>query len=314
MDADPGRSDDARRWRARLVAAGALALVAAACTPPSTNPDGSVPQHAPIGVNGMTEEAGEVWVADLFGGQLVRFDPADGSISERYGSMEGLCGTDDVVVAPDGTLVATCPVEGRVIAVERGGTARTLATVGRSVNPIAMDPSGDSVLVGFGTEDRDELLRVPLDGGPVEVVAEGLPVLNGFDVGPDGFLYAPTGGAAGLFGTGGLARIDLTTGTFEQLPLSFPGSSRTGLDFACGADVGDDGTVFVVQCVNPSVFAVDPGTGVATLVAAAPLDVADNLVLLEDGRVIVSGFFGGDVAELTPGSSGATTRVLRVGR
>ena len=262
----------------------------------------------------MTEEDGRIWVADLFGGQLVRFDPADGRIDERYGSMEGLCGTDDVVVLDDGTLVATCPVAGRVIAVERGGGARVLDRVGRSVNPIAVDPAGDAVLVGFGSEEDDRVLRVFLDGRPTEVVAEGLPVLNGFDLGPDGLLYTPTGGAAGSFGTGGLGRLDPATGEFEQLALSFPGSSRTGFDFACGADVADDGTVFVAQCFNPSVFAVDPDTGVATLVGRAPLDAADNLVVLDDGRVALSGFFGGRVVVFTPTPDGTyEERTLGIG-
>lgn len=292
-----------------------VVALAVACTPPSVNPDGSISQAAPFGVNGLTEEEGQVWVADLFGGQLVRFDPADGRIDERYGSMEGLCGTDDLVVLDDGTLVATCPVAGQVVAVERGGRARVLDRVGRSVNPIAVDPAGDAVLVGFGSEEDDRVLRVFLDGRPTEVVAEDLPVLNGFDLGPDGLLYTPTGGAAGSFGTGGLGRLDPATGEFEQLPLSFPGSSRTGFDFACGADVAADGTVFVAQCFNPSVFAVDPDTGVATLVGRAPLDAADNLVVLDDGRIVLSGFFGGRVVVFTPTSDGTyLRRTLNVGR
>jgi sugar lactone lactonase YvrE len=296
-----------------VIAAVVSAIVLAACTP-STLPDGSVPQDRPFGVNGMTEEDGEVWVADLFGGQLVRFDPDDGAISERYGRMEGLCGTDDVVVAPDGTLVATCPVEGLVVAVQRGGTARVLADVGRGVNPIALDPSGESVLVGFGTDDDDDrLLRVPLDGADVQVVAQDLPVLNGFDVGPDGDLYAPTGGAAGSFGTGGLARVDLGTGVVEQLDLTFPGSDRTGFSFACGVDVAADGTVFVAQCFEPAVFAVDPATSIATLATRAPFDAADNVVVLDDGRIVQSGFFGGRVAVSTPGAGGYSTREVFVG-
>lgn len=292
----------------------AAALVAVSCTP-STLPDGTVPQDVPFGVNGMVEEDGAVWVADLFAGQLVRFSPDTGRILKRYGRMKGLCGTDDVVVMADRTLVATCPVDGRVIAVDHGGRARLLDAVGRSVNPIALDPSGDAVLVGFGSEDDDRVLRVFLDGRPTEVVADGLPVLNGFDVGPDGLLYAPTGGAAGSFGTGGLGRLDPATGTFEQLALTFPGSTRTGFDFACGVDVAADGTVFVAQCFNPSVFAVDPETGVATLVGRAPLDTADNLVVLDDGRVVLSGFFGGNVAVFDPdGAGGWTARRLTVGR
>jgi streptogramin lyase len=292
-----------------------VALMAISACTPSTLPDGSVPQAVPFGVNGLVEEDGQVWVADLFGGQLVRFDPATGRIDERYGRPDGLCGTDDVVVMPDRTLVATCPVDGRVIAVARGGDARVLDVVGRSVNPIALDPSGGSVLVGFGSEDDDRVLRVFTDGRPTEVVADGLPVLNGFDVGPDGRLYAPTGGAAGSFGTGGLGRLDLSTGEFEQLPLTFPGSTRTGFDFACGVDVAADGTVFVAQCFNPSVFAVDPDTGVATLVGRAPLDTADNIVVLDDGRVVLSGFFGGKVVVFTPAADGSySRRLLTVGR
>jgi sugar lactone lactonase YvrE len=292
----------------------AVTIVAMAACTPSALPDGSVPQDPPFGVNGMVEEDGRVWVADLFGGQLVRFSPDSGRIDERYGRMDGLCGTDDVVVLPDDTLVATCPVEGRVIAIERGGRARVLDTVGRSVNPIAVHPSGDSVLVGFGSEEDDRVLRVFTDGRPTEVVADDLPVLNGFDVGPDGQLYVPTGGAAGSFGTGGVGRIDLVTGRFEQLALTFPGTSRTGFDFACGVDVATDGTVFVAQCFNPAVFAVDPDTGVATSVGRAPLDVADNLVALDDGRVVLSGFFGGRVAVFTPAGDGTYARqVLTVG-
>ncbi len=99
-----------------------LAIVAAACAPPSTNPDGSVPQRVPVGINGMIEETGAgVWGADLFGSQLVRFDPDTGSIAERYGPIEGLCGTDDVVVMGDGSLVATCPSTGLVIRVPARG-------------------------------------------------------------------------------------------------------------------------------------------------------------------------------------------------
>ncbi len=297
-----------------LTAVGLLMVVAAACTPPSGGPPGPVDQRAPIGVNGMVQDGTEVWVADLFGKQLVRFDPATGVISERYGMDAGLCTTDDVVVLPGGDLVATCPTEGQVIRVARGGTATVLATVGRNVNPIALDPAGNAVLVGFGTEDDDRLLRVPVDGGPVQVVADGLPPLNGFGFGPDGLLYVPTGGAGGLFGTGGLGRIDTTTGTFTQLPLTFPAEpGRHGFDFACGADVAADGTVFVGQCFNAAAYAVDPGTGVATLVGTSPLGIADNIVALTDGRVLLSGFFGGSVTVFTPSGPGYAATVRPIG-
>ena len=289
-------------------------LAAGACTPASGGPPGAVAQDPPFGVNGMVQDGSSVWVADLFGKQLVRFDPDTGVIAERYGTDVGLCGTDDVVVLPGGDLVATCPTEGKVIRITRGGTATVLASVGTGVNPIALEPGGTTVVVGFGNESDNRLLRIPVDGGIIQVVASGLPTLNGFDIGADGYLYAPTGGAAGILGTGGLARIDLTTGSIQQIPLTFPDEpGKAGLDFACGADVGADGTVFVVQCFNAAAYAVDPDTGVATLVGRSPLDLADNIVVLDDGRVIVSGFFGGKVGVFTPGPGGYSTAVRPVG-
>lgn len=304
-----------RRARRTVAAAAAvLGLTAvAACTPPSTLPDGSVPQAPPFATNGMTVEAGQVWVADLFGGQLLRFDPATGAISERYGAADTVCRTDDLVVVPGGDLVATCPTEGLVVRIPRGGTGQVLADVGKGVNPIAVDPAGDAVLVGFGTDADDRLLRIPLDGGPVSVVADGLPVLNGFAVGPDGALYVPTGGGGGIFGTGGLGRVDLTTGTFEQLELQFPDPATTGFSFACGVDVATDGTVFVAQCLDAAAFAVDPATGQVTLVGKGVAGIADNVAVLADGRVLLSGLFGSTLSVFTPQGGGYSRSSVTVG-
>lgn len=305
----------ARRPGASVAALAALVLLAVACSPPSS-PPAELSQVAPIAVNGMVQEGGSVWVSDLFGRQVVRFSPDTGVIEERYGMDAGVCTADDPVVVPGGDVVATCPTEGLVIRIPRGGgRATTLANVGRGVNPIALDPSGTSVVVGFGSGDDDRLLRVPLDGGPVTTVAAGLPALNGFGFGPDGLLYVPTGGVPGLFGSGGLGRIDTATGAFTTIPLRFPDEpGKRGLQFAVGADVAADGTVYVAQGFNASVYAVDPGTGVARLVGRSPIGVADNVVVLTDGRVLLSSFFGGTVTVFTPGAGGTySTSVLRIG-
>ena len=292
----------------RVVGLVGLAMVLViGCTVPSENPDGSVPQTAPIGINGMAEEpgatGGTVWGADYFGHQLLRFDINTGAIAERYGS---LCDTDDVVVAPDGSLLATCAGDGIVLRVHRDGTSDVLATVGKGVNPIALSPDETAVYVGFGNGDDDKVIRVPLDGGPTQVVASGLPILNGFGFGPDGLLYAPTGGVDALLGnTGGLMSIDVTTGETRQIPLNFiDDPAKTGLAFAVGVEVGADGTVYIAQGVNPEVWAVDPATGDARLVGRSPFDTADNLVILSDGRILLSPFLGNGVVVFTPDGSG----------
>jgi streptogramin lyase len=290
--------------------------MAVGCTVPSRLPDGSVPQFPPVGLNGMIEESTPsgpaVWGADLTGHQLLRFDPDTGRIHERYG---GLCDTDDVVVVPDGSLVATCPATGLVVRVPRDGHMQVLANVGPAVNPIAVDPSGTAVLVGFGTNDRHQLLRVPLAGEPVEVVADGLPALNGFGFGPDGLLYAPTGGADALVANkGGLATIDIASGELKPITLHFDEPARTGFGFAVGVDVAPDGTVYVAQGFPSAVYAVDPSTGHAALVGKPPLSTVDNLVVLSDGRIVVSGFLGSGYVTFTPdGAGGWDTRLDHVG-
>ncbi|MGI9579011.1 MAG: hypothetical protein ACR2OH_12480 [Microthrixaceae bacterium] len=307
----------ARRVALATAAVVSTAVLAAACSPPAANPNGSVPQNPPFGVNGMVEDPDPatpgVWIADLFGEQMLRFDPDTGVIAERYGMAEDLCGTDDIAVMPDGALVATCPTTGKVIRVPRGGSAEVLDRVGRGANPIVAHPTGDSVLVGFGTEENDELLRVYTDGRATEVVADDLPVLNGFGFGPDGLLYVPTGGAGGLLGTGALGTIDITTGAFSEVPLSFSEAGKTGFDFACGTDVAPDGTVYVAQCSNAAAYAVDPTTGVATLVGRAATDFVDNIVRLTDGRLLLSSFFGGTVTVFTPGPGGWDRSLLTIG-
>ncbi|MCO5305691.1 MAG: hypothetical protein M9906_07085 [Microthrixaceae bacterium] len=302
-----------RTVRAAVVAGAVLVVaVVSGCTVPSTLPDGSVPQVAPVGLNGMaqdpTADGGNVWAADYFGHQLLRFDPDTGRIAERYG---GLCDTDDVVVAPDGSLIATCAGEGTVVRVQRDGAVGVLSVVGRGVNPIALEPGGKAVVVGFGTTDDDRLLRVPLDGGPVEVVADGLPVLNGFGFGPDGRLYAPTGGVEALLGsTGGLIAIDVSTGSTEVIPLQFDEPGRTGLAFAVGVDVGPDGTVYIAQGVDPALYAVDPATGHAALVGRSPEAAADNVLVLSDGRILLSGFVGNSVVVFSPDGTGGWIRTV----
>ena len=302
-----------RTVRAAVVAGAVLVVaVVSGCTVPSTLPDGSVPQVAPVGLNGMaqdpTADGGNVWAADYFGHQLLRFDPDTGRIAERHG---GLCDTDDVVVAPDGSLIATCAGEGTVVRVQRDGAVGVLSVVGRGVNPIALEPGGEAVVVGFGTTDDDRLLRVPLDGGPVEVVADGLPVLNGFGFGPDGRLYAPTGGVEALLGsTGGLIAIDVATGSTEVIPLQFDEPGRTGLAFAVGVDVGPDGTVYIAQGVDPALYAVDPATGHAALVGRSPEAAADNVLVLSDGRILLSGFVGNSVVVFSPDGTGGWIRTV----
>ena len=74
-----------------------------------------------------------------------------------------------------------------------------------------------------------------------------------------------------------------------------------------------DGTVYVAQSLDPAAYAVNPATGVATLVGRSPLGVGDNIAALPDGRVLLSAFTGGSIAVFTPSAVGYTTTVRAIG-
>lgn len=276
-----------RRILATVILIGALT----SCTPTQRNPDGSVPQDAPIATNGITFQGTELIVCDLFGGQLVRFDPTTGRISERWGRAEGMFPPDDVIVAPDGTIVFTSPNGNFVGQIRPGGAPEVLAYVGQGVNPIVLEPSGTSVLVGFAFQDGSQLLRVPLDGSPTTVVASGLPALNSFSIGPDGALWAPSGGVGGLLGTGGIVRIDLTTGTWANVPIHLPDGS-TGVKFAVAAKWAPGIGLLLLQGIGAAIFLVDPATGSTTLYADLATDIADNMTITPAGKLYATGFSG----------------------
>ena len=69
----------------------------------------------------------------------------------------------------------------------------------------------------------------------------------------------------------------------------------------------------MAQALNGAVYAVDPDTGVATLVGPSPVGVADNIATLADGRVLLSGLTGGSVGVFSPSGAGFDVTVRPIG-
>ena len=290
-----------RRRRATL--AGSLltiALFVSSCVPPATLPDGSVPQTGPIGANGVGFDGTDLWLCDLFGGQLLRIDPGSGRILERIGPDRGIARPDDIVFAPDGSLIYTSPPTGVVGRITRSGPnagqVSVLAQMETGVNPIALTPDGSAVIVGYGSGEVGRLDRIDLATGQVTVVAAGLPDLNGFAFGPDGAIWAPVGGPlTALTGEGYVIRIDPATGVTGALPLTFPSEpGKRGLSFPVSVKWTPDGRMLALQGIGTAaLYQVDPDTGVSTRFSTLGSDFGDNQVTLPDGRTVVTSFVGG---------------------
>jgi sugar lactone lactonase YvrE len=281
-----------RTWRVAAVALVAGVLVA--CTPPSVLPDGTVPQDPPIASNGLVADGPALWVADLFGGQILRFDPDTGRILRRVGRTDGIAPPDDGVVLADGSLVYTSPLEDLVGRIFSDGRTEVITRPGFAPNPIIVDPADPTGAVIVGCANAAQpLYRVFLDGRAPEPVSVTLPPINSFTLGPDGRVWAPAGGLPSAFGTGGVLRIDLGTGATEPLSLTFPEEpGKVGFNFAVAAKFGPDGQLYVLQGFDAAVYRVDPTMGEARRMARIPDGVADNLIFTPSGDLYASAFFG----------------------
>jgi glucose/arabinose dehydrogenase len=169
-------------------------------------------QGSPIhGTNGLNfGPDGNLYVASVWGLEIVVMDPDTGEIVDRLGPDDGGGGADDLAFGPDGSLYWTSILTGEVVRRAPDGTV-TRQLVAPSVNPITFSVDGrlfvaKSIMDNYGLYELDPILVEP----PRLLAEQGV---NGMDWGADGFLYAP------IPFEGRIVRIDITTdpATFETL-------------------------------------------------------------------------------------------------
>ncbi len=296
-----------RRVRVAVVV-GAFALLVASCsgngdaadeptTSSSTTTTTPVPaedQTAAVGTNGLTFDTdGYLWVADLDGFQVLKVDPADGTILARFGAAEGVNAADDVVLGPDGAIYFTDLPGGDVGRIDPDGTVEVIAELpAPGPNPLAFSEDG-RLFVGLNdiATGADALYEVDPDGGEEpRLVAEDLGQVNAFAFGPDGFLYGPR---FGLGEAGTLVRIDPDSGEVTEV--------TAGFGYPVSVRFAEDGTLYLAQAVPPMVFTVDPETGETTPVGTPETAVIDNFAIASDGSLYVSSFDQPTVTVLSPG-------------
>ncbi len=154
------------------------------------------------GLNGIYVSPfdGNVYVASVGGDEITVHDPDTGDLLDRLGPESGVHGPDDLFITEDGTIYWTEILTGYVGMLKPDGTF-VRQEVGPGVNPITMSDDGrlfvGRIFLGMGLYELDpDLIDDPV------VLNENL-VVNGFDFGPDGDLYAPS------FFTGEVLKIDV---------------------------------------------------------------------------------------------------------
>ncbi len=239
------------------------------------------------GVNGILfGPDGNLWLTSVVTPLLAAMDPDSGEIVERYSTAEGVKGPDDLAFGPDGSVYWTDITFGEVARRTPDGTTSVVANLGPGVNPITF--SGDGRLFVSQCFLGDKLYEVDPDGGEEpRLISDQLGPgcgLNGMDWGPDGRLYGPR------WFHREVVRVDVESGRFETAAAGFQVPSAVKFD--------GEGRLHVLDTLAGEILRVDLASGGREVVGRVTPRSADNIAFSEDGRLFVSSFSDGSIAEI----------------
>jgi sugar lactone lactonase YvrE len=246
------------------------------------------PIHGANGV--MFDSRGRLYIASVWGNEIVVMDPATGKILERLGPEKGVYGPDDIAFGPDGSLYWASILEGQVGRLAPDGTTKT-QPVAAGTNPIAFSAGGrlfvGLCILGDGLFELDPALDLPPTPVPKEPGG-----LNGFAFGPDGLLYAP------VYFEGRVVRFNV-----DSRPVVYE-TVTTGLAVPSAVKFDSQGTLHGLSQLSGEVWRLDALAG-HTVIAKLPPGV-DNLAFDSRDRLFVSHTDDGSIFAILPSGQSRT--------
>jgi sugar lactone lactonase YvrE len=236
--------------------------------------------------NGISTGAdGRIYVAQVAGSQVSAVDPDTGVIETISPIGGGITGPDDLVFDENGDLYCTEITTNKVSVLRANGTSEILADGVIVSNPITYH---QGMLIAGELRMGGRILEIDRHGGGIKrVIYEGVPMVNAFQVGPDGKLYFPAQGANEIW------RIDLAGGEPEVVAkdLGVPDSVK----------FHPDGYIVSTQVGSGQVLKIDPRTGAKEVLA----DIAPGLdnVTFVGKRTFVSHICGSIHEIVAPGQA-----------
>lgn len=247
-----------------------------------------LPASGLYGANGMSVGPdGRLYVTQAFGSQVTAVEVRDGAM-EIISPLGGpIVAPDDVGFDSHGTMYITEVMSARVCARTPDGKTRIVADNLPSANGLTVHQ--DRIFIDEFRGGGRIFELYPHDGRAPRLIADGLRGPNALMVGPDGKLYFP------LVPNGEVWRVDIDTGVKEKVV--------DGLKSPPAVKFNPRGELIVPQAGNGEIVRIDIQSGAKTVIAKVRPGI-DNFAFAPDGRMFVSHFVDGGVAEVaTDGSN-----------
>ena len=249
-------------------------------------------QGAPIhGANGLYfGPDGNLYVASVFGNEIIKMDPKSGRILDRIGLERGVYSPDDLTFGPDGSLYWTAIMTGDIGRIFPDGTHNnSIINLGSGVNPITFSPDNEWIYIARDFLGKG-LLKIRPDGTDPTPLLPDLVNFNGFDFGPDGWLYGP------LYGTK-LIKVNATKPPPLD-PINDVVDVITGIA-PSAAKFDSRGRLVTNDLLTGRILRKDLGTGKTEVLATVPFSM-DNLAIDSRDQVYVSSETDGCIAKILP--------------
>lgn len=234
------------------------------------------------GVHGLAFDANDVLYAGSVVGQRVyKVDTVTGKVDVVVESPEGMA--DDLVFLNDGTMVWTAISQNTVRARKGDGPIKVLAEKLASVNSINVRKSDGRLFVAqvFGGDGLWEL--DPTGVKPPRNILKDMGGFNGFDVGPEGWLYGP------LWFKKQVVKINPDTGELKVVAEGFHTPAAVNFDSKFN--------LYALDTALGTVNHVDIKTGEKKVVAQLETSL-DNLAIDSKDRVFVSNMADNGIQEV----------------
>ncbi|MEZ5236695.1 MAG: hypothetical protein R2749_28970 [Acidimicrobiales bacterium] len=239
------------------------------------------------GANGIVwSPDGLLMVTQVFGSQVTAIDVDAGTHRTFSPLGGGIAAPDDGAFGVDGTFFATEPMHATVSARRPDGTYRVLHDDLPGANGMTVSHDGRRLFVDEFRPGGRLLELDPTGARPPTVLADELAMPNAFAMGPDGALWFPQVLAGEIW------RYDLDTGTLERRFRDLATPTAVKFDAAGNLLTSEGGAGRLTR--------IRLDTGERTTLAQVNVGI-DNFAIGTGGRLFVSHFTDGRVAEVTGG-------------